>query len=134
VSSAARWLARALVSLGELDRARQLLLESLELAERIGHRQGVACAVDFAAAWAAATGDPTAGARLLGAGAGLFASIGATRLPDVAALVAETEREVLDAIGAEAFEAEAARGRAAGPAEAVPLAREVLDGAAPAGG
>jgi predicted ATPase len=125
-SSAARWLARALVRLGELDRARELLLESLELAQQIGHRQGLACAVDFTAAWAAATGDAAAAARLLGAGEGLFASIGATRLPDVAALDAETEREVRAAIGAEAFEAEAEAGRVEGQADAVRLALDVL--------
>jgi hypothetical protein len=36
---------------------RDLLLESLAIAEDLGHRQGVACTIDFAAAHAAARGD-----------------------------------------------------------------------------
>ena len=85
-SSTARWLARALIEQGELERSRALLAESLALAEQIGHRQGVACALDFQASWAHAAGDEAGALRLLEEGDSVWASIGAVRPADVARL------------------------------------------------
>ena len=85
-SSTARWLARALIEQRDLDRSRELLAESLALAEQIGHRQGVACALDFQAAWAQAAGDAASAQRLLAEGAEVWVSIGAVRPADVARL------------------------------------------------
>jgi predicted ATPase/DNA-binding SARP family transcriptional activator/Tfp pilus assembly protein PilF len=85
-SSTARWLARALIEQGELERSRELLAASLALAEQIGHRQGVACALDFQASWAQRSGDEEGARRLLEEGAAVWASIGAVRPADVALL------------------------------------------------
>ena len=85
-SSTARWLARALVEQGELERSGALLEESLALAEQIGHRQGVACALDFQAARALAAGDEPEAERLQAEGAAAWASVGAVRPADVALL------------------------------------------------
>ncbi len=87
-SSTAAWLGRALVDRGELDRAAALLDTSTGLAEQIGHRQGVACALDFEAVWALAAGDEAAAARLRADADAAWASIGAVRPADVARVTA----------------------------------------------
>ena len=69
-------LTRVLLTLREEARARRTLGEALEIARRISYQMLLSYAVGAAAELAARTGDPETAARLVGAGAASFQTIG----------------------------------------------------------
>ena len=75
-------LAAALIELGETDRARKLLAESLALSREIGEPHAVAVCLDTFAGLAAVVRDAERAATLFGASDAVRSSIGALRQPD----------------------------------------------------
>ncbi|HET7647091.1 MAG TPA: BTAD domain-containing putative transcriptional regulator [Gaiellaceae bacterium] len=69
-------LAPTVLRLGEVDRARALLREGVELAEEVGHTLLLAHTLAVAAELAACDGDGALAARLIGATEAAFAAIG----------------------------------------------------------
>jgi predicted ATPase/DNA-binding SARP family transcriptional activator len=74
-------LGRVRLELGDVDAARAALRESLEIARRLNYQMLLAYLLGAAGEIARRHGDPEAGARLVGAGAGLFEAIGMA-IPD----------------------------------------------------
>ena len=94
---------------GHVDRARAMYLESLELAERLGHRLAVAFILLDGATLATDKREPERAARLLGAAEALREAIGLTREPSVATADGVSYKPILAQIqttlGAEQFDA-----------------------------
>ena len=101
-------LGRVLAQDGEQQRARAAAEEALELDRALGDRQGIA---DCLEVLGAVDADDVRTAVLYGAAAGLRESIGARRHLEHVDWYAAVESAAREALGAEAFEAAAARGR-----------------------
>jgi DNA-binding CsgD family transcriptional regulator len=98
----------ALVALidGELDESKPLLSEALGIARRLDDRVAEYCLLDGLGCHAARSGQPQLAARLLGAADAVQASVGASVLPFLAPLVAETKESATAALGDDRFQAE----------------------------
>ncbi len=109
---------------GDFEQARAFLRESLTLRLEAGSRRNIAGGLDAFAYLAAAQGQAERAARLLGAADGLYASAGG---PRVNILLIEYERHlpaIRDQLGAPAFAAAQAEGRAMSLEQAVAYALE----------
>jgi predicted ATPase len=68
--------ARVQLAAGDSDGCRRLLIESIDLARRVGYREVLAYCIEAAAELALADGDPATSMRLLGASDHLFEQLG----------------------------------------------------------
>ena len=119
-------LARALVLLDQLERARVAALESMQVAEASGQRATCACNLDPIAGLAESLGDHERAARYYGAANALRRESGTLREPPdqafITALISRTET----ALGPEAFAAAEDAGRAMSYDEAIADAKRWL--------
>jgi non-specific serine/threonine protein kinase len=122
VASTLRALARGLVQLGEVVRAREAVDESIGIEQALGDRHGLADGLEIRGAVAGAEGDHERTAVLWGAAAALRESIGSRRHPDQPQWYEGVEESARAALGPDAFAAAVARGRGLEAAEAVAYA------------
>jgi tetratricopeptide (TPR) repeat protein len=119
-------LARLLVGTGKLDRARAVLIESLELAASSGLQGLGEQALDVTAAMCAAAGDGANSARFSGAALACMREAASQRQPVDEAFVAPFVAHARAAIGHEAFAAAENEGRALGYGVAIAQAKAWL--------
>jgi len=108
---------------GSPEAAEVLFAETLDLARRTGTRSGTAYALTGLALSGDGKADPGRAARLHGAADQAFADLGETAEALEAQLADRDRQRLRAAMGAEAFDAEYAAGRALDPAHAADLAR-----------
>ena len=107
-------LASLLIASGQLDRARPVLAESMTLGSGIGSKAMVECQLDVVAALAAASASHATAARLHGATLARMRESGTRHDPVDEAFIAGWMARSREAIGAAAFDAAEAEGKALG--------------------
>ena len=119
-------LARVAIERGLADRACAPLQESLDIADEQGSTYLGLHALEVAYGLAALSGDWPLSARLYGAASVEREKSGQRRLPADEAFLAKWIGRTREALGASAFEAAHAAGRAAGYRESIAAARALL--------
>jgi hypothetical protein len=119
-------LARLLVGVGQLDRARTVLIESLELAAAAGLQGLGEQALDVTAALCEAMGDAANTARFSGAALACMSEAASQRQPVDAAFVAPFVERARASIGEAAFAAAETEGRGLGYFAAITRAKAWL--------
>jgi predicted ATPase/DNA-binding winged helix-turn-helix (wHTH) protein len=105
-------LAGVLLASGELDRARAALAESMALSRTQGGKGAVECQVDIVAALASASASHAAAARFHGAVTARMRESGTHHEPAYGAFISDWMARSREAIGAAAFDAAEAEGKA----------------------
>ena len=105
-------LSAVLIGQHKLDRARVTLTESLAIARQIGNRGHLECALDVAAALAAASGCHSAAARFHGAAIALLRDAGTRHEPVDERFIAGWMENARAKMGSAAFEAAETQGKA----------------------
>jgi hypothetical protein len=114
---------------GSADRAREILIEALQIAERIGSKQACRNALDVAVGLAALLGDWPLAARIYGAAQIELEQTGVRRETADEAFLAPMVAKAKEALGEPPFTALEAEGRARAFEEAIAATREWLNGA-----
>jgi predicted ATPase/DNA-binding CsgD family transcriptional regulator len=122
IASALHKLGQVRRSLGDRPRARAYFLESLALQQELGNTQGVGECLAGLAGTVADAGHPERAARILAASVALLETIGVPLAPADQAVVERDMAAVRQQLGAPAWDAAWAAGRALSPAQAVSLA------------
>jgi non-specific serine/threonine protein kinase len=122
-------LAVTSIALGDVGAARAWLAEGMGMVSALGSRRTAIVLVDGVTGLASATGSAELAARLHGAADVAAAAIGFQREPQDLAFLDPWVARARDALGAEAFDAAIAAGRAAAFDDAFADARRFVEGA-----
>src|SRR4029079_11697969 len=109
---------------GEPVQARRQAIEALSLCETLEDPRGIASSLEVAAALLAHAGQDDAAARMWGASEGLLVTVNGSLVPTLSWIQEHYMPAVKRTLGAVAFKAAAAEGRAMPAARAMAFARE----------